>query len=412
MIDTFIDAPDTIKRPEPSPSGPCLEVFAACLAGDGFSQISKANYMRVASYLCRWLIAHGHDLATLDEAALATVHEDLRRGPRMRGGSCRVAGFPPAAHRFLVWLRAEGWVTTVAPPSPPLPPLVAGFEAWIQQHRGLAPRTLRVYRSLLLVFLAAVGDDPKTYTAATLRTYVLDLSQRAGRSFTKLGATVARMFLRYLATDGLVSPALIDAVPKMAYWKRASLPHRLDPADVQRLIDACNPRTAQGRRDRAMLLLLARLGLRSADVANLRLTDLAWPDGRIWVCGKGRRREALPLPQDVGDAILAYLLDGRPKTDDDHVFLTTTAPTRALHPSSVGAIVTRLAARAGIALPRVGSHVLRHTLASTLLNEGLSLPSVSALLRHIQLDTTLIYAKVDPALLQTVAQPWPLPVAP
>ena len=101
MIDTFNDAPDTIKRPEPSPSGPCLEVFAACLAGDGFSQISKANYMRVASYLCRWLIAHGHDLATLDEAALATVHEDLRRGPRMRGGSCRVAGFPPAAHRFL-----------------------------------------------------------------------------------------------------------------------------------------------------------------------------------------------------------------------------------------------------------------------------------------------------------------------
>jgi site-specific recombinase XerD len=220
------------------------------------------------------------------------------------------------------------------------------------------------------------------------------------------------MLLRFLAITGRCPPELVDAPPTIARWRLSSLPAFISQEDVQRILDAPDTSTHTGLRDRAMLLLMARLGLRASDVAAMRLVDIDWHGATITVTGKGRRESKLPLPQDVGDAILAWLSDGRPDSDDDHVFLTVRAPFRALNHSTPSAVAARTAARAEVALPRAGSHVLRHSAATGLLAEGMSLPAIGVLLRHASLDTTGIYAKVDQGLLGGIARPWPAEVSP
>jgi integrase len=219
--------------------------------------------------------------------------------------------------------------------------------------------------------------------------------------------TIVRCFLRWLVAHGRCATDLVEAVPKIPTWRLATLPRSLPDGDVERIIAACDRPSSVARRDRAMLLLLARLGLRAGDVVGLRLGDLDWAQGRLRVAGKGRRETRLPLPQDVGDAILGYLEGERLAAATDHVFLTPRTPVRPIGTAGLRDVVWRAIERAGVRAPSRGTHILRHSLATRLLRDGATLDTIGAVLRHRDVNTTALYAKVDVGLLRQVAQPWP-----
>ena len=208
--------------------------------------------------------------------------------------------------------------------------------------------------------------------------------------------------------EGLCSPYLDEAVPTIAQWKLSSMPRYITSSDVERIIDSCDIYTHQGRRDRAIILLLARLGLRAGDVINLRIDDINWADGTLTVTGKSRREERLPLPQDVGDALLMYLERTRQPVQLEQLFLCLNAPYRTFSKSSSIADIVRAAIlRAKIKNPpSYGAHLLRHSMATALIRSGVTLETVATVLRHRSLDTTAYYAKVDIPSLMKIAQPW------
>lgn len=218
------------------------------------------------------------------------------------------------------------------------------------------------------------------------------------------------MFIRFLIAEGRCSETLIDAIPTVANWRLSSLPHYLSPDDVERVIKTCDTSTPSGIRGRAILLLLARLGLRAGDVIKMRLADINWKRGTVMVSGKGRRQVEMPLSKEVGDAIVAYIRHARPThSSSGLLFLSTRAPVHELRShSSMPIIVSDAMRKTGVASPGGGAaHVLRRTLATTLLRQGTSLQDIATVLRHRSIQITQIYAKVDVHELRQIAQPWP-----
>lgn len=222
----------------------------------------------------------------------------------------------------------------------------------------------------------------------------------------KLTVRALRSLLGFLYLEGTIARPLADAVPSVASWRLSGLPKGLSSTEVAELLASCDRASVAGRRDLAMLMLLARLGLRAGEVAGLELDDIDWRAGEIVVRGKGDRRERLPLPVDVGETITAYLRDGRPKTAQGRfVFVRVKAPHRELTGDGVSAVVAASAQRAGLGV--IYAHRLRHTVASDLLRAGSSLVEVGQVLRHRSMLTTAIYAKVDIEALRTIARSWP-----
>jgi site-specific recombinase XerD len=217
------------------------------------------------------------------------------------------------------------------------------------------------------------------------------------------------MFVRFLIAEGKCAVGLDGAIPILAHWRLSSLPRYLPEDDVERLIASCNPTSPVGKRDRAIMLLLARLGLRAGDIAQLRLPDIDWKEAWIHICGKGRSHTRLPLTQEVGCALVEYLEHSRPKTEADAVFVSCRAPFRAFSSHcAVSTIVERAFCRACVERPSRGAaHLLRHSVASSMLRHGASLQDIALLLRHRSIETTQIYAKVDVMALREITQPWP-----
>ena len=293
------------------------------------------------------------------------------------------------------------------PLEPALPAQLERFALWLERHRGIAPRSIRQHVRAIRQMLPALGDNPGTYDAALIRRVLLEAMRPWSPSTAQHLATSVRMYLRFLVSENSVSATLIAAVPSAAQRRLSGLPRYISLEDVERAIASCGE-TPAGMRDRAILLLLARLALRAGDVAALRLGDIDWGRAEIRVVGKSRRQAALPLPQDVGDALHAYIAKARPATDEDKVFLRAMAPARALaDPSTVSAVARRALDRAGVrTLAGRGAHVFRHSQATGLLRSGADLDVIQALLRHASPSTTAIYAKTDTVMLQEVAQPW------
>jgi site-specific recombinase XerD len=215
------------------------------------------------------------------------------------------------------------------------------------------------------------------------------------------------MFVRFLIATERCAQDLEHIIPRAPGRRPSSLPKYLSPEDVERAIAACDPSTQLGARDRAIVLLLARLALRAADVADLKWWDINWPKGTIRLTGKSRREDVLPLPQDVGDAILHYVERMRPAVPSDHIFIITAAPYTPIRPRQVSQTAKRVLLRAGVQAASYGAHIFRHSVATTMLRSGASLGEIGALLRHSDSDTTAVYAKVDVDLLRQVALPWP-----
>jgi site-specific recombinase XerD len=309
---------------------------------------------------------------------------------------------------FLKYLRSTGSVATPVELNEDSPLLVT-FRQWMREVRGTGDRTLGNYDLVIRALLARLGDDPRRFNAQNLRQFVLETGRQPGQNVAKRCTTALRMFLRFLMSEGQCAVGLDAAIPVLAHWRLSSLPRYLLPEDVERVIASCDRTTSVGRRDRAILLLLARLGLRAGDIVHLRFGDIDWREATVRVCGKGRREARLPLTQEVGDAVVDYLKMGRPHLDTDVVFLCARAPFRALGShNTVSAVVAQAMRKAGVVCPSRGAaHVLRHSVATAMLRHGASLEEIAMLLRHRSIETTEIYAKVDVTALQRIAQPWP-----
>jgi site-specific recombinase XerD len=274
-------------------------------------------------------------------------------------------------------------------------------------HRGVTEQTLRNYRPILRDLLTTLGNCPAQLEAKSLRTFILERAHRHGKGKAKNVVTATRMFVRFLIASGRCKPGLDDAIPTIALWRLATLPQYLPSEDIERIISACNPSSPLGARDHAIVLLMARLGLRGSDVIGLRCPDIHWQDATLIVSGKSRRETRLPLPQDVGDALLHYLEFARPPVDIDRVFITAIAPWGPLSRSVIRQTAARAITRAGISAPTAGARVFRHSAATTMLRQGASLQTIGDILRHTSIETSAHYAKVDLALLHQVARPWP-----
>jgi site-specific recombinase XerD len=267
--------------------------------------------------------------------------------------------------------------------------------------------TLLIYRPHVMALLTELGACPERFEAGQLRSAILLYAQHRSATLVKKRVTATRMFLRFLIATGRCQPSLEAAIPAIAQWRLATLPRYLVPEDVESVIAACDSSTSRGIRNKAILLLLARLGLRAGDVASLQLEAIDWVQGTFSVMGKSRREAKLPLPQDVGDAILHYLHAARPSVNCDYVFITAIAPWNPITSHVVTTVAAQAIQRAGVKAPSYGAHVLRHSAATGLLRQGASLQVIGEVLRHRSVETTAHYAKVDVALLQQVAMPWP-----
>jgi integrase/recombinase XerD len=305
------------------------------------------------------------------------------------------------------YLQRLGVVTMPAPPQASA--LVSDYYRYLVSERALTEAVAGKYARLAGEFLLACGqpDGPglEDLAAAWVTDYVVAQCRGRPPGSAKFVVTALRSLLRYLFLAGHVRRQLAGAVPTVAHWGAGSLPRALPAPTVAALLASCDRSTPMGRRDRAILVLLARLGLRAGEVVGLELDDLDWAAGEISVRGKGDRRDRLPLPADVGEALAGYLHDGRPPTGCRRVFLRLSAPVTGLTVPAVTAVVYRACARAGV--PRAGAHRLRHSAASAMLAGGGTLTEVGQVLRHARLQTTAIYAKIDFVALRSLARPWP-----
>ncbi len=289
------------------------------------------------------------------------------------------------------------------------PTSVVEFGDWMIRHRSVTSRTVKRYQRAIVSLLPILGDDLTLYNAARIRQAIESKASHYKPATVKDFVIALRAYLRFLISQGLCRSGLEAAVPTYPQWKLSALPRYLAAEDIERVIASCDEDPRCGLRNRAILLLLARLGLRAGDIVNMCLEDIDWNEGTLRVLGKGRREVRLPLPQDAGDALLAYLEQARPPVAINRIFLCMSAPYRTFSSSVVVSDIVRSAlARAGIANPPSrGANLLRHSAATSMLRAGATLDAVSAVLRHRSLDTTAHYAKVDIAMLRLIAQPWP-----
>jgi site-specific recombinase XerD len=407
MLEIYFPAAKMLGYLRSGPSGPYLDGFAAALERQGYSPATAVRYLRAAAHFGHVMAERGASLSNID---LAAFSEHLRtcRCPRAMGGR-RNHHTIFGARLFRRRLVEIGVCRPAAGATEPAEPqLVARFKAWLLKHRGASDSTIKLYARDAVRLMAALGNDPARWEPAAIRSFFLDRASHCGNGTVEKLTTSLRAFLRYLAVEGRCRAGLADVVPGYAHWRLADMPRYLAAEQVNRLIAACDGDVVARRRDRAIVLLLARLGLRAGDVAQLRLADIEWRTGSLRVSGKSRYEVRLPLPQEVGDAIAAYL-ERRPSTSEsDRVFLRTIAPCRPFrNGDGISSVVKRRMRGAGIVAPIKGAHVLRHTAATEMLRHGVPLEKIGLVLRHRGIDTTAYYAKADVALLKQIAQPWP-----
>ncbi len=382
------------------------EGFATELSRQGYTANSAALQLGLMAHASRWLAAQERDAAALDADAV-----DAFLAAR------RVAGYASFVTRramapLLGFLRGVGAAPAAVAPvaGTPAEVLLERYRRYLLVERGLAAGTARDYVDAVRPFLdgraAAGGLGLERLTAAEVCAFVVARCPGQARGSAKLTVTAMRSLLGFLHVAGVIPRPLAGAVPSSASWRLAGLPRALEPWQVQRLLGSCDRRTAAGRRDFAIMTVLARLGLRAGEVAGLELDDLDWRAGEIVVRGKGRRSERLPLPADVGEAIAAYLRQGRPASAQGRaVFVRVKAPHRALTTGGITQVVVSAGRRAG--LGQIHAHRLRHSAATAMLRAGSSLEEIGQVLRHRAPLTTAIYAKVDRDALRQIARPWP-----
>lgn len=396
--------------------GEQVDAFICSLSDKGYTNGTKRGIKLTNRHFVVWLYLSGLATDQVDEAVIQQFldHECACSCPKFH----RLGKFRGSSRSrvkltmFTDFLACEGLIRHWRSSEPlALRSIhIEGFLDWMRRHRGASGTTIKSYdRYLNRKLMPDLGDDPASYDVRNIRKVFANWALFNSSRQLAMMATVLRAYLRYLGTSGFCPPELVSAVPTVGKQPAANLPRYVSEADIEALIASCNIGTPVGMRDYAIMLLLARLALRPGDIVALRLSDIDWDQAHIRVSGKSRRSAALPLPQDAGDALKTYILQGRPRMRSEFVFLRARAPYRALfNGSTVSSIVRSAMNRAGIkaeGLP--AAYVFRHSRATNLLRGGASLETVATLLRHRSAETTTLYARVDRPMLLEVAQPWP-----
>jgi site-specific recombinase XerD len=409
MLETYFSAPKTLRRLHSGISGPYIDGFAEDLENQGYAPASAVRYLRAAAHLGCFVQRHGGALRDIDGKLLDSFCRHLRRCrcPIFKRGRISYhARF--GVKLFLHHLVGCGICSSEPGPSIVPPPLVAAFSEWFRTHRGAKEPTLRQYARGATDLLQTLGEDVSRWDAQKVRDFLLKRASQCGTPTTQKLITALRAFLRFLNFRGECRDDLALAIPAVAHWRLARLPRCLTAEEVERLIAACAGVTPGRLRDRAIVLLAVRLGLRAGDIANLRLADVDWINGTVQVMGKGRYQVRLPLPQDVGDAVLRYLEKRPTDLGIDQVFMRSVAPAGPFASGDgISSVVRHALKRAQINAPAKGVHLLRHTAATEMLRNGVPLDQAGLVLRHRSIDMTAYYAKADVALLKQIAQQWP-----
>ena len=396
------------RRLKTGPYRQHVEHLVTRLVQEGHTPDNIWRNLSVISGLLGWLVRRRYELADLDEN-MAERYVRYRARRQIVQPADR-----SAIKRWLRVLRDEGAIAPMAPPKLTVhDQIIQEFDDYLRTERGLGSCSILRLRRVARRFLheicrAGAGDFGKIDQQSVIRyveRHVRDYSPETGKTMCRS----LRVFLRYLHHRGLTPVALAGCVPSVRRWKLASLPNYLPAAQVKQVLDSCDRATAIGRRDYAILILLAKLGLRAGEVATLTLDDIDWRAGEIHIHAKGRQRARMPMPPNVGAAIVAYLRNDRPKSSCRRLFLRTSAPLVGFESSrAITAIAKTALDRAGInGCAHRGAHVFRHSLAMELQRAGASLSEIGQLLGHRSHDTTRIYAKVDIEALRTLGLPWP-----
>lgn len=389
------------------PLGPYLDSYAATMRGEGYAR-------QTCEVQIRLVVDFGHWLAQRRIQPQAITADLFRPYLRARARRrCPTRNDRSALRRLLDLLLRQGVVSVPVPPAATSSERLQNeFRLYLQQERALAPTTQACYITFVSEFLrerfGAGSVDLSGLCASDVTEFVRRRAVTIQSKRVQLMTTALRSFLRFARYRGDIDKDLAACVPAVANWKLTGIPYALPADQVERVVASIDRKTATGRRDYAILLILARLGLRASEIRTLTLDDLDWQQGLMTVRGKSGRYSQLPLPADVGSAIADYLRNGRPTASSRCVFLRARAPAEGFKgQSGIGSLVRHTLARAGIDASRKGAHQFRHALACQMLRQGASLSEIGELLRHRSPQTTAIYAKVDMASLATLALPWP-----
>ncbi len=397
-------------RPQ-GPLAPHIDAFAVCLSEQGFKRPSIAPQILLISKLSRWMKSQAVGLDLLAD-------EQVDRFQRLME-SCKSAraGDRFCLSRLMTFLRQAGIVGQQAPTpavdATPIQIVIVAYGQHLRQAQALSPATLIQYMPFAERFLAerfgSGAVELSELRAADVVGFITRQVARLGQARAKRSTIALRSFLRYLRLRGDVTLDLAAAVPTVPNWSMTGIPRASSADDLRAVLQSCRRDTAAGCRDYAILLLLARLGLRAGEIVALTLESIDWELGSLTVIGsKGGKITQLPLPADAGEAIADYLLRSRPGSTDRTLFLRANAPIRGLGSNtSISSIVGAAIARAGLQARHAGAHQFRHALACEMLRQGASLTEIGSLLRHQHVKTTSIYAKVDFAALRPLALPWP-----
>lgn len=387
------------------PLAPYGPGFGVLLVSRGYKPASVRCRLDQLNLLSRWLDAQGLGPTGLTDKQVERFVAARRAAGRVSWVSAANFALP------LAYLRSVGVVPAndAARSGGALEERLEGYRGYLVGERGLAAGTvgsyLRVARSFCLA-LPAGPDGLGQLRACDVTAFVVATCRRSSTPLAKKTVTALASLLRYLHITGVTTGSFAFVVPPMAGGRAGPPPRAPETAQVAALLSSCDRRRSVGRRDYAILLLLARLGLRAGEVAKLTLDDIDWHHGELVVRGKGDRHERLPLPTDVGQAMAAYLRRGRPRAPQGRrLFLRAVAPPGPLTPSAVAMVVVRAARRAG--LPELGPHRLRYGAATETLRRGAPLAEVAQLLRQRSLLVTAAYARVEPGALRELARPWP-----
>lgn len=406
-MERFFKKPHVVAQLRCGPLASILDAIAQELQDDGYAPSTARFQLLVASDFSGWLERESINPQCISrQHAMAYMrHRDERRCPSREDAEA-------ALNRLFEFLARRQIIAEAGPdPKSEIAQVVDLFGTYLLEQRGLSPRTVSGYRMFAQRFLIAISDsgkfEPSRLCAATIFKFVQDHIH--GHSGTKGRDTLnaIRSFLRFARYQEYINTDLATIVPRVASWTLASIPKALPPDQVDRVLNSCDRATKNGQRDYAILILLARLGLRVGEVASLTLEDIEWESGTITVRGKTGPR-VLPLPADVGEALSQYICHVRPQLKTRAVFIRLRAPVRAMKSQeSFCGVVRRAMERARIRSPKKGAHQFRHGLATELLPKGASLPEIGEILGHQQQRSTMIYAKVDLKSLRKLAMEWP-----
>lgn len=409
MLKYFHPLPADLQDLRSGPLGPHLDNFAALLSGRSYCRTSGWKKVRLVADLSQWLAKRRMTVARFDEQQMnAFLKARWKKKRRQSGDSSTLA----------LLFRHLRETQVIPRPQPPaarssLDLLEGEYEQFLLQERSFAPASVTQYRFVIRRFLSYRFPRGQIrlnqLRSCDVINFVLHDSSSRGRRSLQLATCALRSFLRFLFQRGRIAVDLTAVVPAVAGWRLSELPRYLEAAQVEKLLRCCDRRRRVGKRNYAILLLLARLGLRAEEVAGLSLDDIDWNAGELRICGKGAHLDRLPLLQDVGKALVDYLQKGRPRSPSRRLFIRCRAPYEgfASSPTAICKIVQRSLARAQLHSRHQGAHLLRHSLATRMLRSGVSLAQVGQVLRHHRAQATEIYAKVDLAALRALAQPWP-----